>query len=100
MTVFGMLDPSLTVMQIQQKFSALFSACEDLERAYLWISQNGLADLEGAPLNWTADNAQAILNALTDFNDWWQTGQGTAGFPLPALPYNFLASAREVTGPR
>lgn len=100
MAVFGQLDSSLTVLQIQQKFSVLFAACEDLERAYQWISQNSLADLEGPPLNWTAGDAQDIMNALTDFNDWFQTGQGTAGFPLPSLPYDFLTSAQTITGPR
>jgi hypothetical protein len=100
MAMFGQLNQGATVQLIQQKFATMFNALEDLERVYLWLSAYSLSDLEAAPLNLPAADAQMVLNALADFNDWLQTGQGTNGFPLPSLPYNFFASMRMVTGPR
>lgn len=100
MAMFGQLNASVTIQQVQQKFSAMFNAMEDLEDIYLWMSAYTITDLEGPPFSLPAADAQMILNALADVHDWYQTGQGTAGFPLPALPYNFFASMRAVTGAR
>lgn len=100
MAMFGQLNSSITISQLQQKFAALFTALEDLEDAYLWCAAYAQADLEGPPLNLAAADAQMILNALADAHDYYQTGLGTPGFPLPALPYSFLASMRMITGAR
>lgn len=98
--MFGQLNAGMTVTQLQQKFSTLFSAMEDLEDAYQWVSAYAAGDLEGPPLNLDPGDAQAVLNALADAHDLYQTALGTAGFPLAQTPYNFLASMRVITGAR
>ena len=100
MAVFGQLNPSSVVNQLQQKLAVLFKAFEDLEDAYQWSSAYSLSDLEGAPFSFPAADAQDILNALADAHDLYQTALGTAGFPTATLPYNFTASMRVITGPR
>ena len=100
MAVFGQLNASLVVQQMQQKLSALLEAFEDCDNAYQWLSAYAAGDLEEAPLSFDAGDAQAILNAFADVHDLYQTAQGTTGFPTAELPYNFLASMRVVMGPR
>lgn len=100
MAVFGQLNPSSVVNQLQLQFSALFSALHELEDSYQWSSAYSLAELEGAPFNFPAADAQAILNALADAHDLWMTAQGVTGWPAAALPYNFTASMRAVAGTR
>ena len=100
MAMFGQLNASMTVQQVQQKLSALFQAFEDLENVYQWLSAYAVADLEAAPLNLPAADAQAILNAAADAHDLYMTALGTTGFPTAALPYNFCASMRAVNGAR
>lgn len=96
--MFGRLNQSVTVGQIQQKLVALRSAFEDYEDSYQWLSAYALADLEAAPLSLPATDAQAILNSLADAHDLWMTAQGVSGWPTATLPYNFMASQRMVTG--
>ena len=100
MAMFGQLNASMTIQQVQQKLAALFSALEDLEDVYKWLSAYAVADLEAAPLSLAAADAQAILNAFADAHDLYMTAQGTTGFPTATLPYNFLASMRMITGAR
>ncbi len=100
MAMFGQINSSTTITQLQQKFSTLFRALEDLEDSYQWSSAYALADFQAPPMNLSAADAQIILDALADAHDFYQTGMGVAGFPLPALPYNFLASMRKVAGTR
>lgn len=100
MAVFGQLNPSSVVNQLQMKISALFKAFEDLEDSYKWSSAYSLSDLEGAPFSFSSADAQDILNALADAHDLYMTALGTSGFPLATPPYNFTASMRVVTGPR
>ena len=100
MAIFGQLQPTSVVGQLQMKLSALFSALEDAEDAYQWASAYALSDLEGAPFNFSAGDGQAILNALADAHDLYQTALGTVGFPTAVLPYNFLASMRVIAGTR
>lgn len=100
MAVFGQLNPSSVVNQLQMQFSALFKAFEDLEGSYRWASAYALSDLEAAPFSFPAADAQDILNALADVHSLYQTALGTAGFPAATLPYNFTASMRMITGPR
>lgn len=98
--MFGQLNPNQTVLQIQNKLAALRAAFEDVEDVYLWLSAYALADLESAPLNLAADDAQDLLNALADAHSLWMTAQGVTGFPTATLPYNFFASMRMITGAR
>jgi hypothetical protein len=98
--MFGQLNPSLIVNQLQMKFDALFSALEDLESAYQWSAAYSLSDFEAAPLSFPAADGQDVLNALADAHDLYQTALGTSGFPTATPPYNFLASMRVVTGAR
>lgn len=100
MPVFGQLNSSLTVQQIQSKLKALALAFSDLEDAYQWVSAYAPADLEAAPLSWDANDAQDVLNALADAHNLYQTALGVTGFPTAQLPYNFTASMRVVMGPR
>lgn len=100
MAVFGQLNPSSVVNQLQMQFAALFTALHDLEDSYQWSAAYSLSDLEGAPFSFTAADAQDILNALADAHDLYQTALGTTGFPTATLPYNFTASMRVVTGTR
>jgi len=94
--VFGQLNPSTVVNQIQMKLSALFSALEDLEGDYQWSSAYSLSDFEAPPFSFSASDAQAVFNALADAHDLYQTALGTTGFPTATLPYDFLASMRAV----
>lgn len=98
--MFGQLNPTTTITQLQQKFANLFAALGDVEDAYQWISAYALSDLEAAPLNLSSDDGQAILNALADAHDLYQTSIGTTGFPTASVPYNFLASMRMINGAR
>ncbi len=98
--MFGQLNPSLTAQQIQQKLDALFTAFEELERAYLWSAAYSLTDFENPPLSYASDDGQDILNALADAHDLYQTALGTGGFPTATLPYNFTASMLKLIGPR
>lgn len=98
--MFGQLSPGSTVAQIQQKITALITAFEDLEDAYLWSSAYSLSDWEAAPMNLPSADAQDILNALADSHNLYQTALGTTGFPTASLPYGFLTSMRMVTGAR
>lgn len=100
MAMFGQLNASMTIQQVQQKLSALFQAMEDMENVYQWLSAYALADLEAAPLNMAAADAQALLNAAADAHDLYMTALGTTGFPTAALPYDFCASMRVITGAR
>jgi len=96
--MFDELNPTQTIMQIQQHLAALRQAFEDCESDYQWASAYSLADFEASPLNMTPAGAQAILNALADAHQLWMTGQGTPGFPAATLPYNFMASMRMIDG--
>lgn len=98
--MFGQLNSGTTVTLISQKLAALRAACEDVEDVYQWLSAYTLSDLEASPLAWDPDDAQAILNALADAHDFYQTGLGTTGFPTATPPYNFFASMRMITGAR
>ena len=100
MAVFGQLNPSSTVNQLQQQFSALFAALHELEDSYQWSSAYSLSDLEGPPFNFPTADAQAILNALADLHDLYMTALGTTGWPTATLPYNFTASMRAITATR
>src|SRR5215472_5950706 len=100
MPMFDQLNPTLSVQQIQQKLDALFTAFEELERAYQWSAQYTLTDFENPPFSFSSAAGQAILNALADAHDLYQTAIGTTGFPTATLPYNFTASMLGVTGPR
>jgi hypothetical protein len=100
MAVFGQLSPGITINRLQTEFSALFTALEALEDSYQWASAYALSDLEGPPFNYPSGDAQAILNALADAHDLYETARGTAGFPLATLPYNFTASMRVISGVR
>ena len=100
MAVFGQLNPSSVVGQLQMQFAALFAAFEALEDSYRWSSAYALSDLEAAPFSFSSTDGQDILNALADAHDLYQTALGTTGFPTATPPYNFTASMRMVTGPR
>lgn len=100
MPVFGELNSSLTIQQVQAKLAALFQAFDDLEKAYQWQAAYSAADLEATPLSWTAADTSAVMTALSDAHQLYMTAQGAAGYPTAALPYPFLASMRAVTGPR
>jgi len=98
MSMFGQLNPAQTVQQMQQQLTALRSAFEDCEDIYQWLSAYSITDLEGAPMNLSAADAQDILNAFADAHDLWMTAQGETGFPTATLPYGFMTSMRAVTG--
>jgi hypothetical protein len=98
--MFGQLNPGTTATLISQKLAALRDAFEDIEDVYQWMSAYTLSDLEAPPLAMDPDDAQAILNALADAHDLYQTGLGTTGFPTATPPYNFFASMRMITGAR
>ena len=100
MAIFGLLNPTLTVNQLQAKFAALFAALEDLEGDYQWASAYARSDFENPPFNMAAADGQDILNALADAHDLYQTALGTTGFPTASPPYNFFASMRAVAGTR
>ena len=100
MPMFDQLNASLSVQQIQQKLDALFTAFEELERAYRWSSQYGLSDFEAPPLSFSSAAGQDVLNALADAHDLYMTAQGVTGWPTATLPYDFLASMLVITGPR
>jgi hypothetical protein len=98
--MFGQLNPSVSVQQVQQKLDALFTAFEELERSYRWSAAYALSDFEAAPFSFSASDGQDILNALADAHDLYQTALGTTGFPTATPPYNFTASMLKLTGPR
>lgn len=98
--MFGQLNPTLSVQQIQVALSNLINSFNEVEDIYLWMSAYSITDLESLPFSLPVDDAQAILNALADAHSLHQTALGTAGFPTATLPYNFFASMRAVTGPR
>jgi hypothetical protein len=98
--MFGQLNQQLTIQQMQAKLAALRAAFLDCENIYEWLSAYALSDLEAAPLNLSADDGQAVLNAFADAHQLWMTAQGTTGFPAATLPYNFMASQRMITGSR
>lgn len=100
MAMFGQLNSVQTVQQMQAKLSALIAAFEDCENVYQWLSAYAQADLEAAPLNLSATDAQDVLNAFADLHQLWMTAQGVTGFPVATLPYNFMASQRMIVGAR
>lgn len=100
MAVFGQITAQNVYTSAVARGEALLEALEAWEDVYLWVSQNSLADLEAPPLNFPAADAQAVQNAASDAHDFYQTGEGTAGFPTATLPYNFLASIRAIVGPQ
>jgi hypothetical protein len=100
MTMFGQLNATGTISQMQQQLAVLRKAFEDCEDTYQWLSAYALADLEGAPLDLPSGDAQAILNGFADMHNLWMTAQGITGFPTATLPYNFMASQRMITATR
>jgi hypothetical protein len=96
--MFDELNKEEVVQRIQMHFAALLEAFAECAQDYQWSTAYPQADFEAPPLAMSANGSQDLLNALADINDLWQTAQGTPGFPLPTLPYNFLASIRKVMG--
>lgn len=71
-------------------------ACNDL---YTWASGITAADLEAAPLNISAGDATAILNALADVhNEYVNYALGLPAV-LPATGYKYGATQFALTGP-
>jgi hypothetical protein len=97
MPMFGLLVPASVVNSMQLQLNALVKAFEDCEDTYLWLSAYALADLEAAPMSFSAADGQDILNAFADVHDLYQTALGTTGFPTAVPPYNFFASVRMLT---
>lgn len=87
----------------QAKLSALRNALEACENMHQWLAGVALADLEAAPLSFTASDAQAILTALADADALYQiylSGQAPATYPqVTGTPYPYGASQRAVIGP-
>lgn len=86
----------------QQKLANLRNALEDCENMHQWLAGVAVTDLEAAPLNFSAADAQAILTALADADAIYQiysTGQAPGTYPQVTGPYVYAASQRAVIGP-
>lgn len=97
---FGEITQSNVFTNAQARLMAHQQALEACEDLYQWLSGYAPADLEGAPLNFSAADAQALLSAFADVHQEYMMHTGTAGFPTATLPYNFSATQRVITGPQ
>lgn len=98
MAVFGGITPQAVTTGAQARLMALRLALEAANDYYLWLSAYALSDLEAPPLNFSAGDGQAILNAFSDAHQLYLAYTGSA--ITPSLPYNFSASQRLIIGPQ
>lgn len=98
MAVFGGITQQQVVTGAQARLMALRLALEAANDYYLWLSAYALSDLQAAPLTFSAADGQAILNAMSDAHQLYLAATGSA--ITPALPYNFMASMRQIIGPQ
>jgi hypothetical protein len=98
----GNLPPSSIFGQVISALKAHRSALEVLNNQYEWISGLTVADLEAAPINMSATDAQALMNALADAHAEYlihTSGFPPATYPQPPNSYNYSASQNAIIGP-
>lgn len=90
---------------VNQAIAALKShrqALNALNDLYSWSSGITPADLEAAPYNMTAADANALLSAIADAHAEYMihaTGQPPGTYPQASSAYVYSASQNQVVGP-
>lgn len=96
MAIFGGISQAYVANNAQNKLQALRRALEDVTDFRAWLAAYSAADLVN--LGFTADDAQAILNAFADAGELAALYNG-GELGSYTLPYNFSASQRIIIGP-
>lgn len=87
---------------VQGKLNNLANAFEDINKLYRWSSSLAAADLEAAPLSFSAADATAIQTAINDAHAEFMihtTGQAPGTYPQVTGPYTYGTSQSALLGP-
>jgi hypothetical protein len=97
------MNQAQILASVQGKLNNLANALEDINKLYRWSSALAAADLEAAPLSFSASDATAILTAINDAHALfliYTAGQAPGSYPQVAgNPYDYAASQAALMGP-
>lgn len=75
------------------------TALEVVNDIYTWTSGITAADLQAAPINMSANDATALLNAITDAHNEYVNRNLGLPATLPATGYKYGATQDALVGP-